>query len=300
MKTKAVQLQFRSGTASALRNASAPFAVGEPVYATDAKILKIGDGSHGWDALPAMGATAEHYALRGEVTGDGGQELVINVGTADVKELFVGAASTGIINVPVGSLLTGYVNFGTGDKFLNYMGADAYYLGSYYNNHNLQVTKTLVSGNYIVKLKFYSSGNPGYARWVNGMRYYWAAVPTAAQPGGGGGYDKYYSVETTPSSTTSLEISGIGFEPKRAIIIKKTGQGTPARMEPLTIFYYDDVTQQPSAIQPGQAYVMYINGSGAWTSSVVSAVAGSGTLQLDITNALVFRTTSTYVCSFYG
>ena len=300
MKTKAVQLQFRSGTASALRNASAPFAVGEPVYATDAKILKIGDGSHGWDALPAMGATAEHYALRGEVTGDGGQELVINVGAADIKEIFVGSAATGTINVPVGSLMSGYANFSTSDHYLNYMGASPYYLGSYLNNHNLQVTKTLVSGEYIVKLKFYSSSQPTYARWVNGMKYYWAAVPTAAQPGGGGGYENYYSVEKTPSSTTSLEISGIGFEPKRAIIIKKTGQGTPSSMEPLTILYYDDVTQQPSAIQPGQAYVMYINGSGAWTSSTIGAAAGAGTLQLDITNALAFKTTSTYVCSFYG
>lgn len=300
MKTKAVQLQFRSGTASALRNASAPFAVGEPVYATDAKIFKIGDGASGWDALPVMGATAEHYALRGEVTGDGGQELVINVGAADIKEIFVGSAATGTINVPVGSLMTGYANFGTGDQFLNYMGGSAYYLGSYLNNHNLQATKTLVSGNYIVKLKFYSSSQPTYARWVNGMKYYWAAVPTAAQPGGGGGYENYYSVEKTPSSATSLEISGIGFAPKRAIILKKTGQGTPASMEPLTILYYDDITQQPSGIRPGQAYVMYINGSNAWTSSVIGAVAGAGTLQLDITNSLVFNTSSTYVCSFYG
>lgn len=301
MSTKFAQLQFRTDTTANLRAAPQPFAVGEPVYSSNDKILKIGDGTHGWDALPALSAVAEHYAIRGEITGDGGQTITINVGDADVKEVIVCLEATGTISAPVGSLLAGYVNFGTGAHYLNYMGGSSYYIGSYWNNHNMTYSKTLANGHYYVTLSFYSSGQPTYGKWINGCKYRWYAIPTAAPSTGGTGYSNYISIEATPASTTSMAVTGIGFEPKRAVIYKKTGQGAPTAMEPLNIYYYDDLSQQPSsALQPGQAYVMYINGSGAWISSTIGAAVTTGSMTLTISNALAFDTSATYVCSFYG
>lgn len=186
---KIASLLFRTDTAANLANVQQPFAAGEPVYAKDTHVFKIGDGVNLWNALKEFGSTAESYALTGTVVGDGSQTLIINVGTEDVKEINFSCEATGTTNVTTGSLMSGHVNFRTGQYYLNYMGASAYYMGSWADtdtNQHLSYGKSKVGEYYYVTLNFIAASNPTYARFVNGMSYRWYAIPVSAPDGGGG------------------------------------------------------------------------------------------------------------------
>lgn len=187
--TKFASLLFRTDTAAHLASVQQPFPVGEPIYALDTKMFKIGDGIHLWNDLKTFGSAAESYALTGNVIGDGSQTLIINVGTEDIKEINFSCEATGTTNVPTGSLMSGHANFKTGKYYLNYMGASAYYLGSWADtdtNQHLSFSKAKVGDYYYVTLKFIAASNPTYAQFVNGMSYRWYAIPLSAPDGGGG------------------------------------------------------------------------------------------------------------------
>ena len=95
-------IQFKRGTAEALRRNNIVFAAGEPVFVTDENRIKIGDGVTAWNDLPYMGESSvvnaqTHYDFpsigRDNVIYKAESErLIYQWNSADLKYEIVGEA----------------------------------------------------------------------------------------------------------------------------------------------------------------------------------------------------------------
>ena len=103
----AVKIQFRRGTAAEWSAANPVLSAGEPGYATDTGVLKIGDGTTPWNGLPAFGGEAPAFSLSGGTVTTPGDGYVYHTfdesgilavtGTLDVEYLVVGAGGGGAV-----------------------------------------------------------------------------------------------------------------------------------------------------------------------------------------------------------
>tara|TARA_B100001094_G_scaffold278669_1_gene288371 strand:- start:2650 stop:3252 length:603 start_codon:yes stop_codon:yes gene_type:complete len=84
------RIQIRRGTGDSFSSANPILASGEPAFAVDTNVLKIGDGDRAWSALPTINSTVEQKSGGTQTLGDG-------VSTSDVA--FLPTANLDIIKV---------------------------------------------------------------------------------------------------------------------------------------------------------------------------------------------------------
>lgn len=84
------RIQIRRGTGDSFSTANPILASGEPAFAVDTNILKIGDGDRAWSALPTINSTVEQKVAGTQTLGDG-------VSTSDAA--FLPTANLDVIKV---------------------------------------------------------------------------------------------------------------------------------------------------------------------------------------------------------
>ena len=87
MSAKYPKIQFRRATEAEFLSASTVLASGEPGWATDAIILKVGNGTSTWASLSGVGVTPANAVLSTPPVGASGITNIVQISQANFNAL---------------------------------------------------------------------------------------------------------------------------------------------------------------------------------------------------------------------
>jgi hypothetical protein len=190
--------------------------------------------------IPANYESDDATNITGSFVGNGTPTQKIYIGANSVDKVYITCTPTDTSGADTGAIYSLFYDATTGDKYITYQGGSPGYIG-HYGESNFTVS----FNNYYMTIGFYSSVNPNYSTFINGVTYNWivttdssyrapsgpmeiskngeydvAAVARAIvniTASGGAGMPTQYKTDTyTPTSTEPLSSISInvGFKPK--------------------------------------------------------------------------------------